>query len=445
MAPKKAIREFEGRYYLAPGLLPWVRENGVGRYEFNPAAATPDNVRLSEGAYHVRVPVYAPTPPVSDAEAALALAGAKGRVRIEHRLLRSNLSGEELGELGGAWEASASMNNNRDTTWELSLEMEKAPGFDPRLDWVKAVADLVLPDGRARRYPLGVYRFAQEEITHGETRSDWSLTGYSGEMMLLRYEPETAYLARKGQGVLALVRQILTGVFGVPPALIRFPLVDEPLQTDLLFDPASQDAGEEGFWLRVVNELLAAGGFYALKCGADGTWFTLELEALDGRAPDLVYEEGPHGLLSGDLSDSRDMGRFANIVIAISEDPDQEPPISAVARNENDTSPYSVGRYGPVSKKIRRPTFTSKIAAERAAKEELSRSTARYRTVSFGSFPDPRVAPRQVYALEAWVRPKRGAPEKVAEGSFRAMEVGIPLDDPAGEYTHTVSRTERLD
>lgn len=369
------------------------------------------------------------------------LAGVRGDLNARFRLFVSNISGEELGELRVVEGASVTMSNHRDNAWELSLEMLATEKLNPLTDYVKPVMDLFVKDraGRERweRFPLGLYRFevSGPSMTHLPHVSRWSLSGQSPEILLLGDTAHTGYTVVAGANILATVRSILLAR-GIPDSRILLPARDKALTTTMYFDPAKDQ--DSVYWLRIVNALLAAGGYYGLYTNAEGFFTTQEIKDVDARPPDMSYGEVGDPLIVGEVADDYKDSNFANKVVVMSTDVNTTPPIVAVAENHDPNSPASIENLGrTVIKVISLQNVISQSVADTLAKDELSKASGRYHRVTMATIPDPRVAPRQVY--DALLHNQRG--HEILGGRWRVININLPL---SGErMTHELARSER--
>lgn len=349
------------------------------------------------------------------------LEGKTGGPEFRYRLYRSNKAGEELGEMGDVKGASASLSNFRDHTWELSVPKRNSQRSSLEFfgSYVKLVIEL--RDGEEwLRYPFGLYRFDPPKGRSRPHSTDLALLGKSPESALMDSSAHDGYGRPAGSWVLGSVREILLD-HGFETHRIDFPTIDKALPTGVYFDPLQDAEGVR--WLRICNALLAAGGFYALYCDAEGRFTTKEIEDLSARSPDVVYgstsdSERLIGDASGDawVDFDYDDERFANRTVVYSQDPNQSPPVVSVAeiRAAAPVSPEpgvlylldpdSGGAVDVLGATVQKEptvlqTLVSQADADRIARATLRLAHSMSLKLSFPTIPDPRRGPREVYGL----------------------------------------------
>lgn len=377
------------------------------------------------------------------------LSGRLGTIHYTPRLFLSNIYGDELSELPGVTSASVSLSNFRDNTWELALEARATDAFDPARDYVMCAMDVRAGSGPAERFPLGLYRFSFPAGADEPEGSTWDLTGESLETLLMRGLATGGFRVAPGVKVLASVRNLLAGR-GVPGSRVNFPPDSEDvvIKNGLYFDPVKDAEG--AYFIRIANALLASGGFGAIQTNARGQFVTSKNVSLEEKNPSVLYAPPAVSLAEGALP-ADDMlirqpiprqpnyDRFANEVLVSSEDVNQEPAISAYARNENPNSDVSIQNLGyTVTKHVSVQTISSVEVAQRMADAELARSTAFHMVRAIQTMPDPRRGADEAYRIIAINQ--RG--ERVIDDKWLVNNWSMDLSEEPGEMTHEVARTE---
>jgi hypothetical protein len=394
------------------------------------------------------------------------LSGQRGPIHLRYRLYESDIAGNifapNVGWDGGVFNdrearrtirpwvrdidggsASVSMSNFRDHTWEITLTRRELIGriLQNLGRYVRLFVEVFDPVGSEwLEFPFGLYQFDPPSASHERYGSSYALTGRSPEVLISEDSSSYGYSVGAGVNILARVRQILTSR-GVPAAAINFPPSTKTLQTAMYFDPF-QDASSI-IWLRIVNALLNAGGFYAVYTDAEGRWTTKEIEALGRREPDAIYtSEGPHRMVVGTIDEEYDWEAFSNKVTVYSGDPNQGTPVFGVAVNRDPNSPGSVQNYGRVVEKepVQLQNIVSQAEANRLAAAELRRRTAAFHRSSFSTLPDPRRGPKE--AVRADVRRADG--KVVFGGMWSVVNFTLPLSSPPGVMGFEVHRSESL-
>lgn len=371
-------------------------------------------------------------------ETALLLAGAKGPPRFRYRLYRSDISGARLEEIIGVVEdATITLSNFRDHTWELSVRLRESDALDVFTDWVKAevhLGDDDAPDGW-QRFPMGHYRFTSPRgtRTRAPNSDTLELVGRSGEGMLLEDAAYLGYLVPSESGVLATVRQILIDR-GIPPERIFFPTDEVVLPAPVYFDAAQNATAVR--WLRIANTLLASGGYVALYTDAEGNFLTQKIEAGEDSSAEVRYgsEQIYERHIIEDVSYEYDDERFANRIVVRSEDVNQIPPIVGVAENHNPSSRGSIENYGVrQGEPFLFKTIASQEAADLIASQLLVSATGFNLKVSLSTMQDPRRGPKETYELALY----RDDGTLAFDGKWSVTGWSLPLN--LGAMTHEIS------
>ncbi len=387
------------------------------------------------------MPTMRRTPTAAESTAAL-LSGKRGRPEYRYRMYRSNISGETFEELTVVEGAVVSLSNFRDHTWELKVPMKRSPAkLDVFKDYVKLVVET--RDGSTASwtsFPMGLYFFASPAGTLRPTYSDWKLVGRSPEAVLALSSAYQGYSVAAGTGALAAARQILIDR-GVPSGRIDFPPTDVTLANAMFFDPIADPEGSR--WLRIVNAILNAGGFYAVYCDARGLFKTHKIEDFARKAANVSYDRSwVVGVEGGppEVEEAYDDERFANRVVVYSGNPSISPPWVGVAENHDPESPGSIENLGRVVQKepIVLQSITSQAAADAVARAELAKASARARKLTLRTLPDPRRGPREVYQIDL----STSAEGVLVDGTWTVEGWKLPLD--LSEMEHTVTRTVQV-
>lgn len=420
---------------------------GVTLYapEIFPQAVTVDVERLSAGTtiYIPRVELSLKSIAVQRRTEGLMLSGDRGTVRYEPHLFLSNVSGDEIRQLPNVISAAVNLSNFRDHTWELSLECEATDAFDPLSDYVLAALDVSTAMDPIRRYYLGLYRFFLPEADDQPEGRYWSLAGMSPEMLLIEDVATTGWRVAAGTNVMTAVRDVIASV-GVPASRISLPPSTKTVPAGLYLDPIKD--GEEARKIRIANKLLSIAGYEALQTTKEGQFFAVEAQPLSKREASAHYgppKAGDDMLLRRGIPQRYSADGFANEVLVKSQDPNQEPQIVGIARNEDPASPVSIPRLGrEVTQVVTATTLADQQVADRLAEAELERSSAAHMKRTIATMPDPRRGPGESYEVDAYNA--RG--EHVVEGKWTVVNWQLPLDreDP-GEMVHEISRTARFE
>lgn len=368
------------------------------------------------------------------------LEGYAGPVEMTHHLIVSDKFGNELRPLPDWDAASIEMSNFTDATWKLSLTARQTDAFDPESDYLTAVVDLKVGDTTERFY-MGQYVFMARSYTYSEQLRLWGLEGRSPEELLAQDSPTAVYTVPVDAPALTTVRDILV-TLGVPNNRINFPTDDKNIPNGLVFNPT--DENEEKTWLRICNDILGSCGFAALKTDRFGKFFTYELGDPMKAPPDVIY--GPTEILNAEnfigeeATDDWDYERFANRIVVISSDVNQDPPLVAVAENHNPNSRASIERLGRIrTKRVTTSTASSLEDMQRIADAELIKASGFYRRSTIKTLKDPRRKPVETY--EAYYKSEN---ELVISDRWAVTNWKWPHTDASGVMEHEISRVESL-
>ncbi|MDP9475227.1 MAG: hypothetical protein M3R38_05955, partial [Actinomycetota bacterium] len=368
------------------------------------------------------------------------LEGYAGPIRMQNRLFLSDSTGSELAPLPEWEEASVTMSNYADATWTLDLKARHTDAFDPLRDHILAAIDVMVA-GTWERFYMGLYRFVVPSYSYLEHLRTWTLTGRSLEEVLRQDEPSEGYTAAAGTGALAAAKTIILGG-GIPAGMIRFPVADKPLPHGLYFDPLDESGATSR--LGIVNEILNAGGFEALKADRHGRFYAREMNEDSKRAPDVFY--GPHNVpdaenfVGEEVSDDWDDERFANRIVVTSDDVNQDPPLVAVAENRNPDSRGSYERMGRwITKRVNLKTITSQVDADRMARAQLEAASGFYRRATINTLRDPRREPDETYEMAV---DSEGV--RVMDGRWRVINWSLSMSGGLEPMQHEIAKVEKL-
>ena len=386
----------------------------------------------------------------TDAEKEKALLeGRRGPREWRYELWRSNLAGELLESgpfrriepLRTVESGAYTINNLRDHTWELTVSMRSDETLDLFSDWVRLFV-LLRDDeqpGGWRTYPRGLYKFDFPKGEDSSAATTWDLTGKSPEIVLLDDMPDGGYKVAKSTGVLAAVRTILLGR-GVAASRIDLPTTDKLLTADKLYDPL-QDV-ESTRYLRICNDLLATGGFYALWTDDEGRFTTKEIE--DTTDTDVAVTYGTTAssdrLLKETIPWETSDERFANRVRVWAGSAQGTIPVQAKAENHDPDSRLSYENYGRwvEGEPVVLENLVSQAVATLVAKAQLRINSSADMKLTLSTFNDPRRQPRDRYGLEI----NNDSGEPLWRDRWRVNEISHPLD--MSGMSHSIYREVRL-
>lgn len=351
-----------------------------------------------------------------------AIGGLAGPLRMRTVVELADEHGESLGELADIRGCSISINNLRDATWRVDLEVEDLAQINPEEDWARVFVEAYMPmaDGSRqwKRYSYGHYKFMEWGKTHRSGSSSYKLTGDSGEVLFLEDDLRKPLVVKKGQKILKTVRDTLMAR-GIRKDRIALPMqYDKPFPRDRVFDPFGEESRSS--WLRVWNEMLNSAAFAALHTDRYGRYTTRRYTDIRGQDPAVRYTpDGEWTLMTNAaVDDTSSREGFANAVIVYSTDPMQEPPIRAYAESQQS---YKEVGYWRVNR-IPLESITDQDSAQRMADAQLAAALSAYNKLSWESRPDPEREQREYYEIH--IPRKKGKP---VFGIYRGDEIAWDL------------------
>ena len=361
------------------------------------------------------------------------LRGNLGQIEYRYRLFKSNNLSERIQEIKAVEEASFSLDNMRDHTWELSMPLDVIDYLDVWGDYVRLEVEMstgagIGGGGYTINRPFGLYYFDERAGEDAPERRKWDLGGKSPEARLMGSTAEAGYSIAGGQPILSAVRAILLAQ-GVPEKMIIFPpsSQDVAMGTTTYFDPFNNATDTR--WLRICNTVLAAGGFLALFADNEGRLTTRKINTSNRIEPSHTYGTTPESdrmIVSETIPYTYDDQNFANRVVVYSGDP-SEAASYGVAENHDPNSAVSYERLGYWVQKepIELPSLVSPTEAQEVALAALRVASGMSLRVNFDTVFDTRLAPRQAYGLEVF----SDAGEAIYTGdAWPVLSVSAPLN-----------------
>lgn len=382
------------------------------------------------------------------------LEGYRGARVWDYQLWRSNRNGEKLERLETVAGGEINVSNSRENSWELGLALRETDALNIFADYVKVVIRLYDGiDDYWHEFPFGLYAFRNQKGEDDTSYSEWDLTGYSLEQVLLDDMATAGYKAGFGNGCLQLVKGILTNRYGIDPQRIIFPPTDVTLASDIFFTPW-QDA-QAAHYLNICNSILAAGGFYALWTDGDGNFRTAEVETEAEASEDVRYGNGPgaDALIQGRIGWEYSAENFGNVFTIYAGDSNVSPPVVGSAELHatqvpapnawtqivvDPTSRFSIEALG--YRKQAEPEMLENIVstavAKRLAARRLKLAAGYEKKMSINTLFDPRRGPREVYRLYI----KRDNGDWLYDEKVRVDSFSVSLDFEGGGMRHEVAK-----
>ena len=199
--------------------------------------------------------------------------------------------GAYLGVLAGVEDASISGNANRQVKWDGQISLARPELLDHARMMIRPVYI-----GPAGELPLGVYVAEQDTLTVREgahvDHSAARFNLYDRTRLLALDKVEATYTVVAGTSITQAVRALIASTGEVGVSITDRP---ETLRTDLVWDPGTSK-------LTIINELLDAGGFFALHTNRAGQYVLRPYEAPSTRPVVKTYAPAGRDLYHPEVS-----------------------------------------------------------------------------------------------------------------------------------------------
>lgn len=227
-------------------------------------------------------------------------------------------------------------NVNADIRWGGRFAMHEDE-WD--IDWLKVRLRPVYHDLTTEvELPWGLYIPVVPQTDFSPTGRSWSGTIVDKTSILAGSGPVETYSVAPGTNITNLVMQIIREQADDRIACTQSDVVTTGMMT------WSTDAT----WLRIVNDLLDAAGYFAVWCDRWGQWRVEPYSLPSDRLVKHVFEPGPESVHLPRFARVQDEMNVPNRVRCVGQASGDDPPLIGVAVNENPESRYSVQQRGRV-------------------------------------------------------------------------------------------------
>ncbi len=247
------------------------------------------------------------------------------------------------------------------------------------IDWlhsrIRVFAVLQEMDGTTRRTPLGVYLPAAPTEKWVDNQRAWTveLTDKLGILDgdIAMQDDFSAFAVPAGADVISVVKQVIESMNEDASAILP--------ESEAL--PSMLTWKREDTKLKVVNDVLQAGGFFSLWCDGMGQYRVTEYVSPADRVPKFEkldpFTDGLSSLLGNEFQRDQDIYDVPNRYVCFSQGDGENEGLVAVATNENDNSPFSYQNVGHWrTKTTEGMKTTSETALQSQAKMLLSSATS---------------------------------------------------------------------
>lgn len=257
-------------------------------------------------------------------------------------------------------------------------------------------------------------------------REAWSDLGRAWDVELLdklsildRSAVTETFTLASGTAITSAVRSLIEGSGEPAGALTES---DAVLRTSMTWDAGTSR-------LRVINDLLDAGGFYALWCDGLGQYQVSPYLLPASRPTSARIVDDSESIYAPDFTAEEDIYSVPNRVIGVSQSTGDEPALVAVASNTDPSSPYSFQSLG---------VWVDHVETEiEVASQEVLDSYVRRRLVELSSTSQTVTIAHDFMPLDLNQVVHFTNTSAGIDGRFAVVKMGWPVDE-LGEVTTTL-------
>lgn len=267
-------------------------------------------------------------------------------------------------------EADGQITLNLDADVRAAGSFRMREDLDLPVDWLTVRLRPVHTDlDTGESEPWGVFLPVVPATSWTATGRSWSGTLLDKTSILAASGPDQTYVVPAGTPIVARVVSIISEQ--ADDRIAATPS-DATVSAEMTWD--IQDSPT---WLTICNELLKACGYEAVWVDRTGQWRVQPYRLPADRPVEFTFERGPTSVHLPSFDETRDDFSVPNVVTCVGKGSGDDPPLVAVARNDNPASRYSTVARG--REIVRR--YTSVEAADQAA---LYAQAQRYLTEESG-------------------------------------------------------------
>lgn len=216
-----------------------------------------------------------------------------------------------------------------------------------RVDWHRIRLQLLYrfvdEAGQSHDHPLGVFLPTTPRTSHADDGSSADVDLYDKTTLLTQDLTSSTWTVDQGRTVVSAVSEVLASV---DESRISAP--DDgggTIRSAMAWPPGTSK-------LRIVNDVLEAGGFFAIWVDGSGVWQLTPYVSPQNRGVQWTHRAGPEAVFLADVQHDADAWEVPNEVVVVgraeqdSEGNDILPVPVGVARNENPADPLSIPSRG---------------------------------------------------------------------------------------------------
>lgn len=302
-----------------------------------------------------------------------------GNIIINWELWRATVNNEMIQDLtdwfvGG----QVSLNHDRAISTQATIIVSDAAIVNPYTDYLAVFVSREYVDGRKTdREQIGLYTIGVPAGVRTVEAAEGTYTGNDLTAKLAARAFEDTYNIAASTNYIVAIE----GIIGLTD-ITRYQIAPTP---QALSAPKSFAVGTT--YLDACNELLASIGYYHLSMTPTGRLVSMPSRNIEYTEPYRVLT--PDDLMAPVIPQPTDT-TVANVVIVV-KDNLNEPPLTAVRRNDDPASPTSTVNLGVQSRTEIRAELTDQSAVDALADRLLSEGRTFYQTARTTILPDPGI------------------------------------------------------
>ncbi len=357
-------------------------------------------------------------------------------ISVTSALYRADKRGILKDDLSGLMQSGKVMGNeNQLYKVNLDIQVRSKDALNHFTDYVVPILTLRHASGKVEDERLGVFVVPPYDLDH-TARSSTSRIVARDLLFDLETNHITATLNFTRTDILIQNRIIgQLSAAGFPASrLVLSPPINRGITTRMDFLPGTSR-------LKIINELLAAAGYYHLWVDRFGFFRSSPYNDHTAINPAVSLFTGKGGNVVGAVEERPDWSRFGNKVTVRKVNPGH-PTLYSTKVNTDPASPSSIGRLGRTYARppVDDPNLLDQATADAKARALLAESGSFYRRVNVRSIPLPGSLGFHDAVDFDLVRKD----EPIIDGRWRRTGWEIGLEARDGAMLHRLARAERF-
>lgn len=355
---------------------------------------------------------------------ALLTSGRRMRFAYEWLDSRNSTLGWLPNVLPGATVANSALASVK-RVLAITLHQGTDPGFDYTNDRIRPWAGVVMPDGGAAMFPLGVFLMAAPTRKFSRGSVSRECTGYDAALALTDDTVVSRFVVKAGLTYTDVIAELCVAL----PSMNIVPS-DLTLPTDRIYDPGTPK-------LQIVNDFCEAISYGSLWLDGFGTGQVVPYVAPADAPSGFTYTDlGELAMFTPELDATLDLSGVPNYIVYSVSQPDR-PVLTSTFANTDPNSPVSIPSRGRrVVKSDSSIDVATQVELDALVKRAAVNAANVYQSVTFSTPLMPIHENRDVITLS-----HSGLD---LAGRFTETDWKMELR-PGGQMSHTVRQVVNLD